>query len=211
LFSGRYKSLLVDGSGNGYLRTVCDYVHLNPVRAGMIGSRDRLGSYRWSSYWNYLQRAARRPVWLRVDRLLGELGIRRDDPAGRRHFAEAMEQRRSQDEPGQWRAVRRGWFVGGAILRERLLERMAGEMGRHHVGDERQESAEQKAQRLVSEEFGRHGLTEKDLEKRRKTDATKVKVATRLRRETVMTLDWIAERLRMGSRHTVANCLKEHR
>jgi len=26
LFSGRYKALIVDGSGNGYLRTVCDYV-----------------------------------------------------------------------------------------------------------------------------------------------------------------------------------------
>ena len=32
LFSGRYKALVVDGRGNGYLRTVCDYVHLNPVR-----------------------------------------------------------------------------------------------------------------------------------------------------------------------------------
>jgi REP element-mobilizing transposase RayT len=30
LFSGRYKVLIVDGSGNGYLKTVCDYVHLNP-------------------------------------------------------------------------------------------------------------------------------------------------------------------------------------
>ena len=30
LFSGRYKSLLVDGSGNGYLKTVCDDVHLRP-------------------------------------------------------------------------------------------------------------------------------------------------------------------------------------
>ena len=28
LFAGRYKSLVVEGSGNGYLRTVCDYVHL---------------------------------------------------------------------------------------------------------------------------------------------------------------------------------------
>src|SRR6185437_4163044 len=26
LFAGRYKALIVDGSGNGYLRTVCDYV-----------------------------------------------------------------------------------------------------------------------------------------------------------------------------------------
>ena len=31
LFSGRYKSLIVDGSGDGYLKTVCDYVHLNPA------------------------------------------------------------------------------------------------------------------------------------------------------------------------------------
>src|SRR5213593_4753214 len=36
LFSGRYKSLIVDGSGTGYLKTVCDYVHLNPVRARLI-------------------------------------------------------------------------------------------------------------------------------------------------------------------------------
>ncbi len=30
LFAGRYKSLIVDGSGNHYFRTVCDYVHRNP-------------------------------------------------------------------------------------------------------------------------------------------------------------------------------------
>src|SRR5436190_5575422 len=31
LFSGRYKSLIVDGSGTGYLKTVCDYVHSSPL------------------------------------------------------------------------------------------------------------------------------------------------------------------------------------
>ena len=29
-----------------------------------------------------------------------------------------------------------------------------------------------------------------------------------LRKETVMTLEWIGQRLAMGSRHTAANCLK---
>ena len=33
LFARRYKAMVVDGSGNGYLLTVCDYVHLNPVLA----------------------------------------------------------------------------------------------------------------------------------------------------------------------------------
>ena len=32
LFSGRSKSLIVDGSGSGYLKSVGAYVHLNPVR-----------------------------------------------------------------------------------------------------------------------------------------------------------------------------------
>src|SRR5882762_9212306 len=36
LFSGRYKALIVDGSGDGYLKTVCDYVRLNPVRAKLL-------------------------------------------------------------------------------------------------------------------------------------------------------------------------------
>ena len=39
LFSGRYKVLVVDGSGNGHLRTVCDYVHLNPVWAHLLTVR----------------------------------------------------------------------------------------------------------------------------------------------------------------------------
>jgi putative transposase len=45
LFSGRYKALLVDGSGNGYLRTVCDYVHLNPVRAKLLQPEQKLRDY----------------------------------------------------------------------------------------------------------------------------------------------------------------------
>jgi hypothetical protein len=30
LFSGRCKALHVEGSGDGYLKAVCDYAHLNP-------------------------------------------------------------------------------------------------------------------------------------------------------------------------------------
>ena len=35
--SRRYKSLIVDGSGSGYLKSVGDYVHLNPARAKLVG------------------------------------------------------------------------------------------------------------------------------------------------------------------------------
>lgn len=57
LFSGRYKSLIVDGSGGGYLKSVCDYVHLNPVRAGLLRPEQKWVEYLWSSYPQYLKPA----------------------------------------------------------------------------------------------------------------------------------------------------------
>jgi len=98
--------------------------------------------------------------------------------------------------------------LGGVSLKEQLLELMGGAMREHHGGAEKRETDEQKAERLVLEELAKRGWAEQDLEERRKTDAVKLKMAARLRRETVMTLDWIAERLQMGCRHTVANGLK---
>src|ERR1700691_6068277 len=50
VFSGRYKALVVEGGGSGYLRTVCDYTHLNPARAGMLSPKGRLLEYPWSSF-----------------------------------------------------------------------------------------------------------------------------------------------------------------
>ena len=39
LFGGRYKGQPIDGRSPGYLRRACDYVHLNPVRAGIVVAR----------------------------------------------------------------------------------------------------------------------------------------------------------------------------
>ena len=75
VFSGRYKALLVDGSGPGYLRTVCEYVHLNPARAKLVAPAQALSVYPWSSYPSYLQVEALRPRWLRVDRVFGEWAL----------------------------------------------------------------------------------------------------------------------------------------
>jgi REP element-mobilizing transposase RayT len=54
LFSGRYQALVVDGGGTGYLKTVCDYVHLNPAQARLLARRQPLADFSWSSYPLYL-------------------------------------------------------------------------------------------------------------------------------------------------------------
>jgi len=197
----------VDGSGNGYLRTVCDYVHLNPVRAKQLSQERKLRAYRWSSYGEYLKRPGQRAGWLRVERLLGEMGIPKDSVAGRKEFERRMELRRWEDQPEQWKGVRRGWCLGEEAFRKDLLAQMAEQAGTSHYGEELRESAEEKAQRIVAQEMRRLGWPEDELRKHPKGHQMKVKIARRLRQETTMTLQWIADRLQMGTWTHVANRL----
>ncbi len=209
LFSGRYKALIVDSATPGYLKTACDYVHLNPVRARLLGPEGLLRSYRWSSYREYLKRASRRPAWLRVDRLLGEHGIPKDSPAGRRVFEQRMAERQRQEGgPEVWRPVRRGWCLGEVAFRKELLAQVSEQRGAHHYGAELQEGEEEKAERLVREELARRRWLEKELRQKPKTDGQKARIARRLRQETTMTLAWIAQRLQMGSVNTLKNTLR---
>jgi len=60
LFSERYRALVVDVSGNEYLRTVCDYVNLNLARPKLLKPEQRLQEYAWSSWPEYLKRPGKR-------------------------------------------------------------------------------------------------------------------------------------------------------
>ena len=51
----------------------------------------------------------------------------------------------------------------------------------------------------MAAELKRVGWTAQDLKRRRKGDGKKVRIAQRLRAETIMTLKWIAEELQMGA------------
>ena len=180
LFSGRYKSLLVDASGNGYFKTVCDYVHLNPVRADLLPAKQPLETFRWSSYGEYLRSPAQRVPWLRVDRLLGEMAIAADSVAGRREFSRRrMEANRRAEMTEEYQKIRRGWCYGEDAFRRELLLQASQQVGQHHYGDVRRESAEDKATRL-----GGCGITkavgwkESDLSLRRhKGDPVKLALA----------------------------------
>ena len=191
---------MVDGSGDGYLKTVCDYVHLNPVRAKLIGAAQPLEAYRWSSYPLYLASPRWRPPWLRVDRLLGEWRIAKDSAAGRRALGQGLERRRQEDLTGEFKPVERGWCLGGEEFRSQLLEQVTRSPGTSHYGEAVQEAVEVRAEMWVKGRLKAMGWTEQDLAVRRKGDAGKVKLAASVRAETTMPLAWIAERLRMGSR-----------
>jgi putative transposase len=208
LFSGRYKALVVDSSGSGYLKTVCDYVHLNPVRAKLLRADQALREYRWSSWPEYLRAPTKRREWLRVDRLLGEYRIPRDSAAGRRYLEQCLERRRADEEKRDYRGLRQGWFIGDRTTKQVLLKEMKQGFCQNHQGEELWESALQHAERVLEGELERLGWGQAQLEQLRKGDAEKVRIARRLRNETTMSLKWIADRVHMGSVSTVAQCLR---
>ena len=59
LLQGRYKAILVEA--DAYATELSRYIHLNPVRAGMVRSPEE---YRWSSYSYYTERSS--PSWLKT-------------------------------------------------------------------------------------------------------------------------------------------------
>lgn len=68
LFQGRYKAILVEF--DEYAMELTRYLHLNPVRAGMVA---RPEEYCWSCYQSYIGLRPS-PDWLRLEAILAYFG-----------------------------------------------------------------------------------------------------------------------------------------
>jgi hypothetical protein len=68
LFQGRYKAILVEF--DEYAMELTRYIHLNPVRAGMVALPEE---YIWSSYRSYIGLSPA-PAWLRQEAILAYFG-----------------------------------------------------------------------------------------------------------------------------------------
>ena len=207
LFAGRYKSLIVDGSDNFYFRTVCDYVHLNPARAGILPQDQMLSDYPWSSVPLYLASPRKRPEWLETMRLFGELGFSRDNSGSRKEFARLMEQRRELgDDAGLVEKIRRGWNFGASDFVDRLADLCAcGDNVESYHAAEREEIMEVKARRIIAEFLKAHAWDEERLKNERKLHPFKILIALELRKKTTQSVSWIASNLFTGTRGTLSN------
>jgi putative transposase len=70
LFQNRYKSILCED--DPYLLELTRYIHLNPLRAGIVRSLEQLRNYRWTGHSAILGRVRR--DWQDIDTVLGYFG-----------------------------------------------------------------------------------------------------------------------------------------
>lgn len=199
LFQGRYKALLVEeGDPMGL---VSDYVHLNPVRAGLV-SVAQLEQHRHSSYW-YLRRPGERPAGLRLDLVLAAAGQLTDTPAGWDSYRDYLTWQTEEGPAGKSKAyvsLSKGWALGSegfktALMEDHALAATARAWETKGVQEIRQNAWETACCRALA----KLRRTESDLETAAKASPWKVTIAVFLKERTQASNRWLGRRLRMGS------------
>mgnify|MGYP001812934422 FL=1 len=114
VFQGRFRGELVED--DTYFWAVSRYLHLNPVRAGLV---DHPAAWPWSSYAGYAHRR-RRVAGIDYDGVLrawqGEFGGRDPAAAYRRFVEQGIEQPPASPIDG----ALQGWILGSQAFRDRL-------------------------------------------------------------------------------------------
>jgi len=195
LFQGRYKSILVEAGPS--LGMVCDYIHLNPVRAEIVPV-ERLKEYRCSSYW-YLRRPKERPKFLEVQTALIEAGGLVDKPAGWQCYDQYLAWQAQEGPLGKTSAyvsLSKGWALGSREFKQALHKdhelaidlRAWDSTGLREVKNLHWQKALASAVKQVPEKAGMA-----------KSAAWKIAVAAHLKATADVPNAWLAEKLEMGS------------
>jgi len=103
LFQNRYKSIICED--DPYLLELTRYMHLNPLRVGIVDSLDNLNEYPWTGHSTIMGRVER--DWQDTDTVLAYFGKRRKEAIGR--YESFIEDGISQG--------RRPELVGGGLVR----------------------------------------------------------------------------------------------
>ena len=230
LFGDRYKAVPVEGACH-YYETLLDYLHLNPVRAGLVspGRGQSVLDYPWSSAaGGHALRPHRRPSWLAAEAALSAFGCG-DTAAGRRRWVERLDARAhaearakcgvpapDAERDARRSDLRRGWYWGSQAFAERLLA-LGGAIlskNRHRSATaslEKCAHGEQEARRLAVEGLAAAGLSEAELKTLPGSDARKVAVAKVVWEQTTVGLKWLAVHLHMRSAANASQQIRRHR
>ncbi len=143
LFQGRYKAILVDG--DSYLLELVRYLHLNPVRAGMVSDPIE---YPWSGHRAYL--GEMQQPWLTTDWVLSQFSRQR--AAARRRYAKFIQEGMGE---GYREEFHRGGEDSRVLGEERFIHRM--------LKTESKLGKPPSVKKVVGEVCRKYGITERDL------------------------------------------------
>jgi len=199
LFENRYKSILCDE--DNYLLALLRYIHLNPVRAGIVKNMEELDRYPWSSHRTIIGKA--KHAWLDTEYVLAQFGNTRRQAlcAYEKFMGEGLNQgqikeltggglirsqggwsqvlamrRRGQKEEFDQRILGGGDFVNNVLkeAEDRALRQLKARRAGKNI------------QTIIDEECRKYGISPAELQsgnKRRKVSDARAVIGLRSRQE----------------------------
>lgn len=197
LFQGRYRAIVLENEG--VWARVANYIHLNPVRAGIV-SIDQAPSFRWSSWgcFEKNQRFKGLDPWP----WLATMGLE-DSELGWRDYAKILRMRlgagRAQGEIEQ-KALSQGWAVGSKDWKSNLVQEQltanAAKSKAEYV--EPKEAMKLRWALRLEQLLDEAQRSREELVGARKAATWKVEIAARLQLELGASVVWLAEALFLG-------------
>jgi len=224
LFQGRYQAIPVETQSGGYFAAVSEYIHLNPVRAGLVGPQGAgLSAYRWSSFPGFCGSAAL-PAWLERGLVFGSLDLPDEGAGSRRRYRawmlararDVLEVNATAEQAEVWRKLRRGWYLGSESFRDRLMDWAAGAAqgrkrssyaGREPLGRYDEKGAEE----LLQGGLERLGLGRREATALKQADPRKQALAWWVKSQSIVGDEWITKELEMGHRSNVSRAITAFR
>lgn len=195
LFQGRYHALLVEDASA--LARVVDYIHLNPVRAGVVPA-ERMAEFRWSGLRRFLQSG--RPKEMHCIDWLGHHGFD-DTISGMQQYVSYLVDL-AKDEVEQKRLgldkLSAGWAIGTHGWRQQVAKdhaRLALNPGLE--AKELRDFKELRWAEILGVELGQVGKTKEDIKNDIGGARWKISIAIKLR-ESSAPYAWITQALDMG-------------
>lgn len=206
LFQGRYRSILVqDMSAMG---KVVDYIHLNPVRAGIVVP-EQIKSYRWSS----LAGIVKGESWVDGNGWQ-EDGKRKtaDDPKAYEARLIAIGRDKERWEAEGLEGLSKGWALGTQGWKRAMAEehgRLALNPGL--ASEEIRELREMLWEKELRMELAESGKSEAELSGKPYRQEWKLIIAERLQKKFGASVSWLAQRLCLGKASSLRGYLSLRR
>ncbi|MDA8104140.1 MAG: transposase [Nitrospiraceae bacterium] len=199
LFENRYKSILCEE--DAYLLALVRYIHLNPMRAGILKTMEDLDHYSWSGHRTIIDRA--KDPWMDAEYILAQFGDNRRKALReyRRFMAEGAGQGHSRELTGGGLVRSQGGWSQVLAMRRRgrqeeFDERILG--GGDFVNNILKEAEDRQLrqlkakrsgkniQKIIEEECREYGVSSVELQggsKRRKVSNARATIGLRSRAE----------------------------
>lgn len=197
LFQGRFQALIVEDVM--HLARLVDYIHLNPLRAGIVAP-EQLAVFRWGSLNLWLKGKAFKGMDAKT--WLAHHGLESTTEGWRdylEHLQELAGDEARQKELG-FETMSRGWAIGTAGWRKALAKEYA-----HMALNPGLSAAEARAlretvwQQSLTGAMKAHGKREQEIAAAAKFAPWKVEIAKQVRQKTGAPVSWLCEQLKLGS------------